>query len=658
MPQQPNLLLQFGPQQTEGPFSEVLTTPGVQPGPQNTGWASTLGNVADIAGKFLSGASQGRLMQFQKQENERNKAVGILSQYINRQQDDPNLTEDAKKEIYNLGLTAAAHSVLGSDGGKAGKGGKGKDGKEGGGIGHIFKEIALGMVGGKMPQRGEILDPVQIMKGIEEKYLSDPQYDKRKVGKALDEGVLSVYQKILKESEAKGEAPTAATLVGSPELQAAINAYRHKGLEEPPWIARLINGQMSMQDALQQAGLKYLQGGQTPQGSPSNPSSAGQTPSGSPSSAPAAAPPASASAPPEVRPESRPLFGAPVQVPIAAQAFLHKQGFNPGSMYMVDKSGKSVATVEEYQPGKWRQIGTNQALDQEAMRTMGYRLQPDKPTEHAESWKKVDTVIGRDGKPHAQWRNFATGQTYEAPEEHFVNRNAADQVQIRLNRTEDRFRDDMNRLYDRKRDRIERIRMAAPGTISNPEKLIEDVQKDFADQQKYMEAMHDNRLRQIMGQPGKGMDPKVSGTVAERNHNPLNLKMGDEFRNFGDDTSGFQAGLADVRAKLEGRSQHGLTGQSTLREFFQVWAPKEDGNDPDSYAARIADWMRISPDTKIGTLKNRSEELARYIARQEGYGDWAKLGGKPAEAPPESRKPTIRESGKGRIAVGAGALLE
>lgn len=88
----------------------------------------------------------------------------------------------------------------------------------------------------------------------------------------------------------------------------------------------------------------------------------------------------------------------------------------------------------------------------------------------------------------------------------------------------------------------------------------------------------------------------------------------------------------DLTIKMTGKSKNKipgtnklLTGDSTLYEFTQVYAPKGDGkNNPAAYAADLANQLGVSPDTKIGTLLPRIDDFAKAVANHEGYkGVWA-----------------------------------
>jgi hypothetical protein len=125
-----------------------------------------------------------------------------------------------------------------------------------------------------------------------------------------------------------------------------------------------------------------------------------------------------------------------------------------------------------------------------------------------------------------------------------------------------------------------------------------------------------------------GVDAKFPrGSRAWRNRNPGNLRpvgtnvtfdaQGEarqvvpvddaNYRVFATLADGWFALRSDISAKLAG--SHGLTDQSTLRNFFDIYAPSDDSNDPDKYTRQVARWLTqdygklISPDTTLGFLK-------------------------------------------------------
>ena len=79
------------------------------------------------------------------------------------------------------------------------------------------------------------------------------------------------------------------------------------------------------------------------------------------------------------------------------------------------------------------------------------------------------------------------------------------------------------------------------------------------------------------------------------------------YRVFDSLAQGWIALLNDITAKLEG--SHGLTDNSTLRNFFDIYAPSNDDNDPNKYARQVAIWLSrdlgstIAPETTLGQLK-------------------------------------------------------
>jgi hypothetical protein len=136
---------------------------------------------------------------------------------------------------------------------------------------------------------------------------------------------------------------------------------------------------------------------------------------------------------------------------------------------------------------------------------------------------------------------------------------------------------------------------------------------------KLLEALADSIMR-FEGWLPPGMDPKSpQGSRSWRNRNPGNLRpvtmLGVQavsvddanYRVFDSLAQGWIALLNDISAKLEG--SHGLTDNSTLRNFFDIYAPSNDDNDPNKYARQVAIWLSrdlgstIAPETTLGQLK-------------------------------------------------------
>ena len=136
---------------------------------------------------------------------------------------------------------------------------------------------------------------------------------------------------------------------------------------------------------------------------------------------------------------------------------------------------------------------------------------------------------------------------------------------------------------------------------------------------KLLEALADSIMR-FEGWLPPAMDPKSpQGSRSWRNRNPGNLRpvtmLGVQavsvddanYRVFDSLAQGWIALLNDISAKLEG--SHGLTDNSTLRNFFDIYAPSNDDNDPNKYARQVAIWLSrdlgstIAPETTLGQLK-------------------------------------------------------
>lgn len=133
---------------------------------------------------------------------------------------------------------------------------------------------------------------------------------------------------------------------------------------------------------------------------------------------------------------------------------------------------------------------------------------------------------------------------------------------------------------------------------------------------KLIEALADS-IQRFEGWIPPGQDPKMPrGSTSWRNRNPGNLRavtgsgaqVDDRgYRIFVNMAAGWVALCLDIEAKLAG--SHGLTDDSTLRNFFDIYAPSDDNNDPDKYARQVSIWLSrdldalITPETSLGALK-------------------------------------------------------
>jgi hypothetical protein len=87
---------------------------------------------------------------------------------------------------------------------------------------------------------------------------------------------------------------------------------------------------------------------------------------------------------------------------------------------------------------------------------------------------------------------------------------------------------------------------------------------------------------------------------AYRNNNPGNLRAVPGSEAETDDQgfvirdsflSGYLDLWNDIHGKITGNNTHGLTERSCLVDFFKVYAPLEDNNQPRQYAQFVAHWL-------------------------------------------------------------------
>jgi len=92
------------------------------------------------------------------------------------------------------------------------------------------------------------------------------------------------------------------------------------------------------------------------------------------------------------------------------------------------------------------------------------------------------------------------------------------------------------------------------------------------------------------------------GTRAYRNNNPGNIRPGTlnlgqvgvdsgGFAIFSSYAAGYQALINDIAAKFSGHTSTGLGPNATVLQFFQVYAPSSDNNNPVSYAQTVVDGL-------------------------------------------------------------------
>jgi hypothetical protein len=68
-----------------------------------------------------------------------------------------------------------------------------------------------------------------------------------------------------------------------------------------------------------------------------------------------------------------------------------------------------------------------------------------------------------------------------------------------------------------------------------------------------------------------------------------------------------------------GATRSNLGANSTLHDFFSVYAPSSDSNNPLAYAQDVAKKLGVTVDTPIGELRGKVEQFARAIADHEGF---------------------------------------
>jgi hypothetical protein len=86
------------------------------------------------------------------------------------------------------------------------------------------------------------------------------------------------------------------------------------------------------------------------------------------------------------------------------------------------------------------------------------------------------------------------------------------------------------------------------------------------------------------------------------NNNPGNLRVSDQaqaqdakhYRIFDSFIEGYTELRNDIRDKITGNNAHGLNTASSLQQFFSIFAPSSDHNDPLRYAQFVAHWLGVT----------------------------------------------------------------
>lgn len=103
--------------------------------------------------------------------------------------------------------------------------------------------------------------------------------------------------------------------------------------------------------------------------------------------------------------------------------------------------------------------------------------------------------------------------------------------------------------------------------------------------------------------------PETGGSRSYRNQNPGNLRKSpfqigikDGFAVFRDSMAGTMALHWDLIQKCTGNTTSGLSGDSTLAQLIQIWAPPADGNDTEKYIADVCAMTGLKPTDKLSSL--------------------------------------------------------
>jgi hypothetical protein len=84
-------------------------------------------------------------------------------------------------------------------------------------------------------------------------------------------------------------------------------------------------------------------------------------------------------------------------------------------------------------------------------------------------------------------------------------------------------------------------------------------------------------------------------------------------------TWGDAAGWSALPSLGTGATRSNLNTNSSLHDFFSVYAPSSDNNNPKAYAEDVAKKLGVTKDTKLGDLIGMVPKMAQAIADHEGF---------------------------------------
>lgn len=126
--------------------------------------------------------------------------------------------------------------------------------------------------------------------------------------------------------------------------------------------------------------------------------------------------------------------------------------------------------------------------------------------------------------------------------------------------------------------------------------------------------------------PSQDGAPESSPSVTPDNNNPGNIKTpSGTLKRYSTAEEGWRD-LHDYLQRAATGVHESYRPEMSLREFFRVYAPASDRNDPEAYATRVAKRLGVPPETPISRLVDRIPKWAAEINKVE----W---GSKASEAP-------------------------
>ncbi len=101
--------------------------------------------------------------------------------------------------------------------------------------------------------------------------------------------------------------------------------------------------------------------------------------------------------------------------------------------------------------------------------------------------------------------------------------------------------------------------------------------------------------------------------------------ISEQFRVYDTAEEGYDALKKDINIKVSGKSSV-ITPDATIGDFFKIYAPSTDNNDPEAYAAFVSDTTGLDIGMSIGEMtEDQQENFAQAIVKIESPNSYLEL---------------------------------